>query len=192
MDHKSALENRAAILEGVIEVFQKKGIRFTMDDVARQIKMSKKTIYVCFKDKEEMFLAMVDYLFDGIKKSEQTVISDPEMDTLTKIRTILSAMPDSYRNLDFGQLYEIRERYPVIYQKVEERLETGWENTIDLLRKGMEEGVVREVSLPIVKCMFESALEHFLQRDILVKNHITYQQGLTVVVDILVDGIAVR
>lgn len=186
------MDNKKLVLEGVLKVFQEKGIKFTMDDVAKQLGMSKKTIYVHFHDKEEMFLAMVDYLFDGIKNSEQEVLNNEKMDTLTKIRTILGAMPESYRNLDFGQLYEIKEKYPKIYEQVEQRLETGWENTIDLLYQGMEEGVIRKVSIPILKCMFESALEQFFRRDILKQNKIPYHQALNEVVDILVDGIAIK
>lgn len=185
------MKNERIILEGLLEVFREKGIRFTMDDVAKQVGMSKKTLYVSFRDKEIMVLRMVDYLFDGIKESEQAVIADETMDTLSKIRTILGVMPDSYRNLDFDQIYEIKERYPKIYEKIEQRLENGWEGTISLLNKGMDEGVIRPVSIPIVKCMFESALEQFFRRDVLKQNGISYQEGLKEVVSILVDGIAI-
>ena len=75
---------------------------------------------------------------------------------------------------------------------MEERLETGWEGTIALLQQGMEEGVIRPVKVPIVKMMFEAALEQFFQRDILIQNKISYVDALQEVVDILVDGIAER
>jgi hypothetical protein len=72
---------------------------------------------------------------------------------------------------------------------VEQRLETGWENTIALMEQGMEEGVLRKVSIPIVKMMMEAALEQFFQRDILIQNGITYHEALNQVVDILIMGI---
>ena len=90
------------------------------------------------------------------------------------------------------QLYLLREKYPAIYQRVEERLETGWENTIALLEQGMREGVVRKVDIPIVKMMMEAAIEQFFQRDILLQNGISYMDALDEVVDILVDGIRTR
>ena len=168
------MELRESILEGTLKAFNQKGLKFTMDDLAGILGMSKKTIYTVFRDKESLFLAMVDYLFDSIKESE---------------RQVLGVLPESYREVDFRQLYLLREKYPNIYKHVEERLETGWETTISLLEQGMKEGVIRPVKIPIVKMMLEAALEQFFQRDILISNGISYQDGLDEVVTILVQGI---
>ena len=186
------METRQMILEGTIRAFNRKGLKFTMDDVAKELSMSKKTIYTVFRDKESLCFAMVDYLFDSIKESEQRVLNDESLDTLEKIRKVLGVIPEGYREIDFRQLYLLREKYPAIYQRVEERLETGWENTIALLEQGMREGVVRKVDIPIVKMMMEAAIEQFFQRDILLQNGITYMDALDEVVGILVDGIRTR
>lgn len=186
------MDLKETILEGTIQAFNQKGLKFTMDDIAGQLGMSKKTIYTVFQDKEALFLAMVDYLFDRIKESENEILQNEKMTTLEKIRKILCVLPESYQKVDFGQLYLLRGKYPSTYAKVEERLETGWEGTIALLQQGMEEGVIRPVKVPIVKMMFEAALEQFFQRDILIQNKISYVDALQEVVDILVDGIAER
>lgn len=186
------MELREMILHGTIKAFNKKGLKFTMDDIASILSISKKTIYTVFSDKEQLFLSMVDYLFDNIKISEQQVLEDDSLNTLEKIRRILGVMPDSYKEIDFRQLYLLKDKYPKIYEQVEIRLETGWETTITLIEQGMEEGVIRKVQVPIVKMMMEAALEQFFQRDILIQNQLSYADALNEVVDILVDGIAVR
>ena len=186
------MDLKETILEGTIQAFNQKGLKFTMDDIAGQLGMSKKTIYTVFRDKEALFLAMVDYMFDRIKESENEILQNEKMTTLEKIRKILCVLPESYQKVDFGQLYLLRGKYPSTYAKVEERLETGWEGTIALLQQGMEEGVIRPVKVPIVKMMFEAALEQFFQRDILIQNKISYVDALQEVVDILVDCIAER
>lgn len=186
------MELRETILHGTIKAFNQKGLKFTMDDIASILSISKKTIYTVFSDKEQLFLSMVDYLFDNIKVSEQQVLEDKNMSTLEKIRTILGVMPDSYKEIDFRQLYLLKDKYPKIYDQVEKRLETGWETTIALMEQGMEEGVIRKVQIPIVKMMMEASLEQFFKRDILLKQGISYTDALNEVVEILVDGIAVR
>ena len=183
---------KETILEGTLEVFNQKGMKFTMDDIATSLYMSKKTIYTVFKNKEDLFLSMVDYLFDGIKESEREVLSATDLGTLQKIKTVLGVMPESYRQIDFSRLYLLRDNYPTIYAKVEQRLETGWESIIALLEQGMEEGVIRRVSIPIVKMMLEASLEQFFQRDILVRNGLGYADAVEEVVRVIVDGIAVR
>ena len=181
------MQQKEVILEGTIKAFNEKGLKFTMDDVAKILGMSKKTIYTVFRDKESMFLAMVDY----IKESEQQIVEDDALSTVEKIRRILGVIPESYRDVDFRQLYLLKDKYPVIYKQVEKRLETGWETTIQLLEQGMAEGVIRKVSIPIVKMMLEATVEQFFQRDILIQSGLSYLEALDEVVSILVNGIVV-
>lgn len=185
-------ELRQKIFGGTIVVFNQKGLKFTMDDVAKELGISKKTIYKVFPDKEKMFLLMVDYLFDGIKNAEDEVMHDKNLTTIEKIRKILGVMPESYRNIDLRKLYQLKERFPNTYRRVEERLESGWENTIALIEKGIKEGVIRPLPICLVKMMLEASLEQFFQRDILIVNNLSYGEALDHVVDILVNGIAVR
>ena len=180
------------ILDGTIRVFNYKGLKFTMDDLAKELGMSKKTIYSVYSDKKELFLDMVDYLFDNIKVSEQEVLLDNSLSTVEKIRKILGVMPEGYKDIDFRQLYLLKDKYPNIYRKVEDRLESGWETTISLIQQGIAEGVIRNVPILMVKMMLEASLEQFFKRDILIANRISYVEALTQVVDIIVDGIAVR
>ena len=186
------MDTRKIILLGTMQVFNEKGLKFTMDDVSRNLGMSKKTIYKIFANKEEMFLDMVDFLFDTIKESKLQVIADDSLTTLEKIREVLRVIPKPYNSVDFRLLFQLKDKYPLIYSKVEKRLESGWEETLELIEKGMEEGVIRPVSLCLVKLMFEAALEQFFQRDILIENNLSYQEALNQVVDILVDGISVK
>ena len=183
------MELKDRIMEGATTCFKDKGIRFTMDDLAETLGMSKKTIYTVFAGKDELMVALVDHVFASIKSSEEKVLWDKNMNTVEKLRRLMGVFPDAYKDINFQGVYELRERYPEIYELVEERLETGWESTIALLEQGMLEGSIRKISIPIFKMMFEASLEQFFQRDILQRNGISYQQGLTEVVDILIDGI---
>ena len=183
------MDIRSEILSATIPVFNKKGIKFTMDDVAKEVGISKKTIYTVFADKQELVYDMVDYCFDSIKKSEERVMKNAGLTTIEKLQAILGVLPDGYKDIDFAQLYILRDKYPRIYSRVEERLESGWDTTIELLRRGMEEGVVRQIDTAIVKVMFEATLEQFFRRDVLVKNKISYSDALAQVVDIICNGV---
>ena len=166
-------ETRERILEATIKVFNRKGLKFTMDDIATELGISKKTIYAVFKDKESMFFCMVDYCFDKINAHKEMVLQDESLSTVDRVREVLSMLPDGYRD-------------------VEERLETGWEGILSLIDKGIEEGSIRPVNVYILKTMMEATLEQFFQRDVLVKNKISYNDALNEVVNILVDGIAIK
>ena len=127
--------------------------------------------------------------FKPLNDEEQKIVKDTSLSTIEKIRHILGVMPESYKEIDFGQLYLLKDKYPDIYRKVEKRLESGWETTLGLLEQGMNEGVIRHVNLTVFKMMMEASLEQFFQRDILVRADMTYAQGLNEVVSILLNGI---
>ena len=100
------MDLKETILEGTIGIFNEKGLRSPMDDIAESLKISKKTIYKVFQNKEELFLAMVDYMFDSIKASEREVLEDEKLSTVEKIHKILGVMPEGYKDVDFRQLYD--------------------------------------------------------------------------------------
>lgn len=185
------MELRESIIEGTVKVFNQKGLKFTMDDLAKTLGMSKKTIYTVFADKEELFFAMVEWIFDSIKESERAVLADTSLATAQKLRVLLGVLPEGYKEVDFRQLYMLKDKFPKIYRQVEIRLETGWEATLELMQQGIEEGVLRPVSLPLFKMMLEASLEQFFQRDILLQSNMTYGEALEEVVNILMDGITV-
>ena len=187
MDTTDALQKN--ILDAALRVFDRKGLKFTMDDLAKELSISKKTIYTVYDDKEALFLAMVDYIFDSIKESEHMILTDPTLGTIEKLQRILGVLPEGYQNIDLRKLYSLRDKYPKIYHKVELRLETGWEPTIQLIETGMAEGSIRPVPICLVKMMLEASIEQFFQRDILVRADMTYAQGLNEVVSILLNGI---
>ena len=83
-------------------------------------------------------------------------------------------LPEGYKDIDFRQLYLLKDKYPKIYKKVEQRLETGWETTIALIQQGIHEGTVRPIQIPILN---------------VITNQISYNEALEEVVNILVDGI---
>jgi AcrR family transcriptional regulator len=55
---------RVRILDEAAKQFDKKGIKFTMDDLAHALGMSKKTIYTVFEDKRSIMTQTIDRFFD--------------------------------------------------------------------------------------------------------------------------------
>ena len=65
------MELQELIMETTIYEFNDKSAKFTMDDIAKKLHISKKTIYSLFQTKEELLMCTVNYVFDQIKVSEQ-------------------------------------------------------------------------------------------------------------------------
>ena len=186
-------ELRNRILDTTIVVFNRKGIKLTMSDIAAEMSISKKTIYKEFESKDDLFSVMVDYVFDQIKEKENEIAGDSSLTTCDKLKKLLSAMPEKYSGINYQEIAPLQEKHPKVYKKIQKRLETGWETTIDLLEKGKTEGVIRQdADVVLIKVMLESSLEALLSGDILKKHKIRYVDALNSIVEIIMDGIAVH
>ncbi len=180
------------ILEGALKVFREKGPKFTMDDLATEMKMSKKTIYTIFADKNELMCDMMDFAFDLIKAAEDKVYYDNNLTTVEKIRGILAVLPESHYGFDYTAMRQLAEKYPAAYQKMIDRLDGGWEKTMELLRRGIAEGELRPLNLEIFKLMYEACVDKLLMGGFLKSNDVSYPEALAEVVDVMIDGIVTK
>lgn len=185
-------ELRVRILDEAAKLFDCKGIKFTMDDLARSLGMSKKTIYAVFEDKRSIMNETIDRFFDDALIEEEAILNDDSMPIPEQLRLIIGSVPERYTQKDLAQLYVLKEKYPSVYRHWQRCRENYWQGVAILLRRGIDKGEIRPVSMPILKTMFQSTIEQFFQDDVLIKNGISYRDALAEVSDILVNGITVK
>ncbi|SFR68230.1 TetR/AcrR family transcriptional regulator [Anaeromicropila populeti] len=186
------MELKEQIIEATIEEFNEKGLKFTMDQLAKRMGISKKTLYSVFSDKESLFLEAIDTCFSEIKRSEKEIFEDDKLDTMEKIRKIIIVLPKRYQAIDFRQLYQLEEKFPKMFRKIEARLETDWEPTIQLIEQAIREGKIRRIEIPVLQTMISSTIEAFIKTNVLIKNDISYTNALEEMICIILDGIRVK
>ena len=189
MDETSDL--RARLRAVGMELFRREGLRFTMQQAAESIHISKKTIYAVYPSKEALLLDMVDDAFAHIHARKKSILDGP--DTLPdKLRAVIIALPEEYTALDLQQMDLLDEKYPKVAARVRQQLETGWEPTLILLEQAMEQGILRRISLPVLQRMISASIEDFLANRTLEQQGISYTQALEEMISIIWEGIAVR
>lgn len=188
MENKSE-EVRNQIIAKAMKLFALRGLSFTMQELAKSMHISKKTIYVYYPSKEQLLMDMVDDAFVSIHEKKNAILASQE-DILTKLQKVIIALPDDYSALDLTQLKELEEKYPAVAEKVHEHLNTGWEPTLLLLQEAMDTGVIRKVSLSVVKAMVSSSIETFMSdRSIMKESRLTYTEILEEMISILLEGL---
>lgn len=189
---KKKMEQIEGITEIVISLMRDKGLKFTMDDVAKQLHISKKTLYKVYDSKELLLYEIIKNGFDEVKVCEQEIADREELSLLEKIKKVIIVLPKSYERFDFAQFSQLKKQYPKLYAYVEHRIENGWELTLDLLSQAMEQRLIKNIQLPILKLMISGAMESFLTKDSLAKNKILYKDALQQMIQILMDGMVVE
>ena len=185
-------ELRVRILDEAAKLFDEKSMRFTMDDLARSLAMSKKTIYTVFRTKRSIMTATIDRFFAEAYKEQEEILADTSLTTTEQLRRVIGSVPERYIGHDLSQLYVLKDRYPSVYRHWHNCREEYWNAVEVLIKNGIAEGMIRSVSMPILKSMFQRTVEQFFQSDILIKNKIAYRDALSEVADILIDGISVK
>ena len=182
-------ETRQIIMDAVIDQFNQKGMKFTMDDISKELHISKKTIYREFDDKDELFFATVDYGFSAVKKKEAEILADESLGLIEKISKLIVCLPDNYKNIDFRRVYQLKEKYPKVYMKIAEKVESDWGETVKLLNQAMDEGLIKRVPIELIKLMVEGAIEKFLSSEELAKSQYSYEESLNMMINVLINGI---
>jgi AcrR family transcriptional regulator len=162
------------IIEKAVELFNRYGLRpVTMDDMAREMGMSKKTIYKYFSNKEELVFKAVELiteealgrLNEAIKKSANAI------DNLFKIDEVVC---DSIRNHDPSMQFQLERYYPEVHSHLNQKRRTNMlKFTRQNIERGKKEGLYRsELQTEIISQLYFGRVllmtehEHLLAEDI--------------------------
>ena len=134
------------IIAKASEMFLKLGFKsITMDDIAAEMCISKKTIYKYFCNKELLVAESINYKHKEVHETIDSILKMNlnAIEENFKIRKMFSEMFKS--SVDTSPIYQLKKHYPEIYEKVRLR-ETNecsmWfrQNII----KGIENGLYRK------------------------------------------------
>lgn len=73
------------IIEASIESLKKEGLKFSVDTLADKLKISKKTIYKFFPDKEALALALYEKYYTDAKSAVQTLMNSNTASSRTEL-----------------------------------------------------------------------------------------------------------
>ena len=132
------------ILERLLSLFMRYGIRsITMDDIARELGVSKKTLYHDYKDKNDLINRVIDYDM-GQSRSllEELVRSD--IDAIHEIILVNKSIHQVRSRYSPTFYYDLKRNYPETYRRwLNEKRRSMYDLIIGNLQKGKREGYYR-------------------------------------------------
>ena len=153
------------IIEKAGVMFAKYGIRsVTMDDISKELRISKKTLYKHVKDKSDLVTQVFDFsIHEAIRTFKE--IGESEMNAMEKMIEIAKLTRCEIRDFKQSMEYDLRKYYPEIYGRVREiRRHFALELHTEGLKKGIEQGYFRSDLKPeIIGKLFYLKLEAIIQ-----------------------------
>jgi len=154
-------DTKDKILKGAEELFMKYGVRsISMDDIARHLSVSKKTLYQHFADKEDIVTMVAKAHmqrswteFDEIRKSSKNAI-----DELSRISVCLKR---NMEDMNPSLLFDLQKYHPKAWSAWQEyKTECIHESVSRNLKQGIEEGHFRpEINTEILSIVRMAMIE---------------------------------
>jgi predicted transcriptional regulator len=140
------------ILQKAGEIFLKLGFKsVTMDDIANEMGISKKTIYKYFHNKEELVDESLSYLHELIHNSV-SCICEKGFNAIEENFEIKNTFKDLFKNTDDSPMYQLQKYYPKTYNKLMADEFCMFKDCIlKNIEKGINEGLYRkDIELEII------------------------------------------
>ncbi len=138
------MEVKDRILSKAADLFTRYGIKsITMDEIASQLGISKKTIYQFFKDKDEMVAAIIE---QEIATSEKECMDfrNKAADAVHEIFLALDDMEELLKYLNPLLLYDLEKFHPTSFAKLKEyKNKFIYDMLVGNLTWGIEDGIFR-------------------------------------------------
>jgi AcrR family transcriptional regulator len=129
------------ILKNAAELFLNLGFKsVTMDDIAQQMAISKKTIYAHFSTKTKLVKATVDYLIKEIDLGT-TKLSSRNLNPIVETYEMKKYAMDMLKNEKSSPQFQLKKYYPEVYYPLREKqFEIVQRNVIKNLERGITSG----------------------------------------------------
>ncbi len=154
------------IQQKATELFRRYGIRsITMDEIAAQLSVSKKTIYQFFSDKEELVDAVVG---EVIHYAQECASKDCRLarNAVEEMFMTMEFIREMYSNMNPALLFDLERSHPNAFRKF---LEHKNKYLLKLVRDNLERGIAEELYRPdinvdiIAKLRLETMMLSFNQ-----------------------------
>jgi TetR/AcrR family transcriptional regulator, cholesterol catabolism regulator len=185
------MDNRERIIEGATELFKTYGIKsVTMDSLAKQLGMSKRTIYEVFSDKDELLIGVLTWMAEKQKELVKRIIAESENSIVTIFR-MLEINRDYLVEVSPVFLADLKKyHHDVLMKKSDKCKMPDYRNHQEVIEIGIKEGLFRKDINPDLanRCLYNLGRsitdnelypnELFSRRDVIRNIFINYLRGI--------------
>ena len=162
---------KETVLKKSLELFIKNGFKaVTMDDIAKELGISKKTIYQHFSAKDELVKATVDYVFISATDKMKSIAGNCKT-PIHEHFEMKSCLGDLFgQNIQASTIYQFNKYYPKLAERIPRKKHENYDFTIlRNLRDGVEQGYYRkDIDIDFVGKIFFASTTAFFNDEIFI------------------------
>ncbi len=180
------------ILSESLLLFKKFGIRsVSMDDIAKELGMSKKTIYQYVANKSEL----VEMVLNIMLQRESTVCINGDTEKMNAIDILLAVshnVSNQMKDLNPSNAFDLQKYYPVIYREfIIKKRDHVFKQVKQNFAQGIEEGIYRnDLDIDLVARLYIQKLVDVHDPEFLSSVSFSFEKVFQVMFDNHIRGIA--
>ena len=165
--------------------------KVTMEEIASNLGISKKTLYKHFTNKENILRELVEAVKCDIEEKFEKIFIDESTDFIQKLQSVLDVIGENVRKMQGHLTRDIIKNHPDIWLEIQEfRRKKSQVKFSKLVELGKKEGFIKaEVNSQIVMLAYTAAIHEILVPDVLSQIPLSANQVYDEIIKILFEGI---
>jgi len=163
----------------------------TMDDLAQELGMSKKTLYLTFTSKTNLVRAVVLEKYRSVQLDLEHIMSERSGDVLDALRQLLACMQRHTEEIQPPFVRDIRREAPELFELVQSlRRDLIQRYFGKLFEEGRRQGIIRkDISTRLMIEILLGATEAIVNPSKLAELGLSVKAGYSTVVNVILEGV---
>lgn len=168
--------------------------RVSMDDLAAELQMSKKTLYACFPSKSSLVEAVLKDKFDEVETDLSRLASEDSSDMSEAIHQFLHRVQRHTSEIHPSFVRDLGRESPELFRIVEHRRRRLIRRHFAaLFNKGRKAGVIRkDIPVHLIIEILLGAVEAIMIPSKVTELSLTLERGYSTIIRIILEGAIVR
>lgn len=183
-------DEKYKILDESTKIFLREGFYKTpMDEIAQELRISKKTIYKYFDSKDMLVKEVVLNFLEKNKNNIQEIISRND-DAVTKLFNMFQYLGRLLVNINNKWILDIQQHYRDLWKKIDKfRTQMMIANISVLIEQGKNEGFIVTYPTEIIVMFFISSIRGIINPDFIVEHKFDPVTVLNPTIKLLMNAI---
>lgn len=184
------MEEQNKIIEFSEEKFFRDGFyKTTMDEVAEEMRMSKKTIYKFFPSKEELITAVARHFMQKMRSKILPALNSNK-NAIEKLEDLVSILTTASLKVTPKRIEEMQRHFPLLWSEIDNfRTKMMFENITKVINQGKSEGLFIDYPTTIIMNILVASVRNIVNPEFILNNNFSISEGARYAFRIIIGGI---
>ncbi len=171
-------------------IFSEGLVTLTMDDVASDAGVSKKTLYRLVPSKSDLILMVVNRRIDGVERKQRAILEDPNLDFREKVDGLIRVVTKVLVQIGSKGVRDLIKQTLDVWEAIRRRRLGMMKRMLILLEEGRREGQVRgDIPTDFIAAYFLKTVDAMITPQTVVDMNMTPKDLVDCMLKIFFDGV---